>query len=319
VLESIDGVYGVEDHVLVAKKSVGGYDVIVVESADKLYLLPVILVGGDPERLGTLGVFAYLMSPENVGAGDKLSLGGLKVVVHGYFLGPTLVIEQPFIAKALLAVNSTWVWNELGGGGWFFYLFVKTSRGCEADLGGVSEVARETSVRLLREAGLSNETLIELLLRNARAVTVDCIPVIAEEDRKLFEEEYGSGSACGIVFFGSLIVFLAYIMRIAMTDVGERMRDIIALAYALGASNAQVARMIAVQALVYIVPALALALVINYAYLRFSVQAYFPFTILLDWFSPLVLLSIVVAIVMAVITGLYSVRRKPLSEVLSGG
>ena len=202
-------------------------------------------------------------------------------------------------------------------------IMVSTERGCSQDaLPGVvaKAVIRYINVTENVTVDVSVDGLVALAGRQGYRLDSDvlCREYMMSLDMKLYEENYGLHTEWGAIMFAALVAFVAYIAKVAYSDVADRIRDLVALLYAMGASDGQVSFILVLYTLVFVVPALLGGVVLVYLYMGNMLGFYFPFALMFQWFSPLIAGGVAVAVAVSLGAGLYAVRRKPLSQVLSG-
>lgn len=318
----INETYGIVDYVWVSEALVEDFRVIIINDSSKIDYIPSVIIGNS-EALDEGKVFVYLINSRKIVADGYVNFDGVKLGLGGYFIGMPVVIPNPFESNTIIIANGSSAYEKLldkiEKAVRFDYVFILTRVGCDSEYSpGIGDVEAEIRYEILRVAGFPEE----IALNESRGTTRDilkCLPLAAKHNEELYHKEYGMRTSWGITFLAALVIFITYIIRVAFSDVAERMRDIIALAYALGSKDYQVSLMLMLQSIVYIVPALFIGLVINYYYLKLAADIYFPFRLLFLWFSPWIAIALIVAGVVAVISGLYGIRRRPLSEVLAGG
>ena len=323
-IQELDRTFGVSRYafVYIAKASVisesgtrSNASLVIVDKPEDLDLL---LVYGEKRVLTRGTVIAQaIASAEFSKPGDNVIISNKSfLIVDSAFISPLHgadISGSPtyIILKDDLPDN---VHYGIGG------IVVDTVKACDQEK--MPEILVRVVVDYLRTEGINISVSEGVKLAREHevplGVSIVCKDYIMQEDMKLYEEEYGFRTEWGAVMLAALAAFIAYIAKVAYSDVAERMRDLVALLYAVGAGDGQVAFILILQATIYILPALLAGIVLTYFYMGHAMGFYFPFTLMLYWFSPIIGGGVILAIALSVIVGLYAVRRRPLSEILSG-
>ncbi len=285
---------------------------------DKPEHLNLLLVYGAKHGLNRGAVIAHAIAPA------EYSKPGRHIIVYNKsFVVADSAFISPFHGGGDLGSPTYIILKDDLPGNISYHLagiMVDTVNACIQD--EIPEIIVKIVVDYLHTEGinLSVSRAVELAAKHRvplRAGIV-CKDYAMREDMRAFENEYGIRTAWGAVMLAALAAFIAYIAKVAYSDVAERMRDMVALLYAVGAGDGQVAFILTLQAMIYIVPALLVGIVLAYIYMGTAMGFYFPFILMLYWFSPMIGGGVVLAIATSMAAGLYAVRRRPLSETLSG-
>jgi len=135
----------------------------------------------------------------------------------------------------------------------------------------------------------------------------------------IFSEQYGPRTRWGIFLIISIIIYMTYLVRVSLSDVGEPLRELIALLYSQGALDSHVSLLLLFQTIVYVIPSLLLGIVIGYEFMIHSLGAYLPFKLAFVWLSKIFIAGVILSSILSIIAGIYGIRKTGLSAILRGG
>ena len=138
---------------------------------------------------------------------------------------------------------------------------------------------------------------------------------VVEHDKQLYKNEYGSWETTRLA--ASMILVL-YMVRVALTDVSEKMRRELALLYGMGGGDLLAGSLLALKFLLLGVAISLLGLALSSWYMEESLLLSLPLPYLLREYSTLLSGALGAGLLLSVLAGVLAARRSNLVEVYSG-
>jgi len=309
LIEKIGREFGIEDIAFVYKKYViinnNNLNIYYIEG--RLDLIPLLTFKNNIYNINDNDAILSVYMAKNFS--ETILINGKEYVIVDY--GILRIVEE---GKSFVIVSDPSLKGTLVA------VFIKTAESCNEDRVAniIESVAEELFNVLYDKYNINDKNLVNVISKD---ISINCMNTIINDTRRLFDKEYGLGSEWGVVLIGGSIVFVIYLVRVALSDVAERLRDMIALLYALGSTDSDIASLLLLGSIIYIVPSVFISLILNYLYLNIilrDIGISIPFWLMIEWFSGLIFTAIFLAVLLAIVVGLFSVRRQSLHRILSG-
>ncbi len=276
---------------------------IYINSTDDQRFLPIFIIEG--RKISSCNEALYYYSnTKGYNVGDVITVGNSSRRIVGLFasapvLGSALLTDDYVITCGDPYTGDPMIFVDMNG---------KTQ---------VNPVRTEIYREMLREFfGISELPSSGNLTRGMGGIYD--ISTLRKEAWRMFNEEYGMRTEWGVILIATLLIYSAYLARVALIDVGDSLRGLIALLYSQGALDSHVALLLSLQTLTYVVPSLFIGIVIGYEFMRAVLDAFIPFILAFKWISSLFIAGVLFSLVLAIAVGMYNVRRIGLSSTLRG-
>ena len=308
IFKNINNSFGYVDYAVVGIDS--NKRLILINSPDEVRLLPVFIVEGQTLKTCDEALF-YFINNYNYKVGDRILIDHEQKRIVGLFsAGPILGGGNLIDDYAISCGNPYSLANVL--------IFIDIKKNISTS--GIDNLKVNIYSEILHDIfkiNINKSKIIKMLPQYGGDI-VD-IKKVKNETYRIFKEEYGLKTQWGIFLIISIIIYIAYLIRVSLSDVGEELRELVALLYSQGALDSHVSLLLLLQTLTYVVASLFLGIIIGYEFMRFSLGAYLPFKLTLMWLSKIFIIGIILSSILSLIAGLYSVRRTGLSTILRGG